>query len=83
MIFLSKMRSFFAAGHLLEDSVGWQTSSEPGPIRQVQDDLEQLMAAWSGQKNHGKSMAVGWSFEWTNIWGNSTDLEFDMNLICM
>ena len=31
-------------GHLLEDSVGWQTVSEPGPIRQVQDDLEQLLA---------------------------------------
>jgi len=24
--------------------VGWQTVSEPGPIRQVQDDLEQLLA---------------------------------------
>ncbi|CAJ1366648.1 unnamed protein product, partial [Effrenium voratum] len=30
-------------GHLLPDHVGWQYVSEPGPVRQVQDDLEDLM----------------------------------------
>ncbi|CAE7333417.1 unnamed protein product [Symbiodinium natans] len=29
-------------GNLLPDSVGWETLTEPGPIRQVQDELEQL-----------------------------------------
>ena len=52
------------AGHLLEDSVGWQTSSEPGPIRQVQDDLEQLMAAWIG-KSMGIAAVLG-------IWNGRT-----------
>lgn len=30
----------------MNDYEGWQTVSEPGPIHQVQDHLEELMAPW-------------------------------------
>jgi len=41
----------FPDGHLMPDFIGWQQVCEPGPIRQVEDDLDDLLTTASLAQN--------------------------------